>query len=183
MPISAREVKEMRKVNIGVFTVIIVLLFYLSTVSNVAATEWVNHIDMKSTVSATDPGYTLEFIVNVPPVSGRWTLSGIGTDEDVVIKSKCYWENNLDPADISPWSGPSGYHYFRIHACYYTHYYSPGIEKWTYAGQSGSDWDEVTVPDCNPYTSIFVEYIIVVENLYSETGDDDEYAGYIDLLP
>lgn len=172
----------MRKVTIGVSTIIIVILVFLSTALNVAAARHdVNYIDLESTVGPDNPGWTIDIIVNTQPVSGRWTIRGVSSGDTVRIEVKCIYENNYDPAEFG--TGYSGYHWYSVDTLYDSDHTWTNWSIETYAGQSGYHWIYHDVTGVDPGTSIYVSWDIYVENYIAETSGEDDYDGYIDLTP
>jgi hypothetical protein len=175
-------VKKVRKITIGIFTILTVFLVYLSTASNVAANPHErNYIDLKSWVDPNPPGWAVNITINVPPVNYRWNIRNVGSGDLVNLSVKCFYENNFDPAKIG--LGHSGYHWYSIDTLYKGVHTMDNWSIETYAGQSGYYWLYHEVDNVDPFTTINVGWDVYVENYINDTDGEDDYDGFIDLTP
>ena len=167
---------NVRRISIGIFAAITAILFILSSGGSVTAAETTTY-SLYSMVKPVD-NYAIVDIELIGPK----TLD-ISSDEDVTIKAHYEYENLYVPEIIWPYAGPTGEHYFYLEAQYKSQQKNDSLGPfYTYCGESGSDYLEVTLDDCDPGNSIYVYVYVSAENLYHPWFAEDEDDVLIELI-
>ena len=104
----------MRKISIGIFAVLTVILFFLSTsISVTAATHQEKLIELESKVWSENP--YAQVTMSPQDVwsysNWNWTLD-INNGDNVYIDTKCIWANG------NPWAPDSGKHFYLADGTY-----------------------------------------------------------------
>jgi hypothetical protein len=163
-----------------IFTVITVILFFLSFTPNVAATKSYNPIDMDSTVGDYSP-WAFATVIEVIP---EWTW-GIDIDdngEDVLIRTRCWaiWEY---PTGLYPYQTLNGHHEFEMWVYYPDDTTLYDYDSWEWDTDSSDDtmdsWLECTVYDAMPEDNIYVKWRVDTFHVESEYPTADTEDGYI----
>jgi hypothetical protein len=181
MPIEEKEVINMRKITLGIFSILTIILFYFSTLPTVTATTHEFHpVDLYSTVGIASPWAFVEIDIVIP--EQQWSID-ISNGDTVKVITDYYWTHG--PITVFyPWETCTGYHEFWFKLYYPEEELIDSkyiLKTTTKTADSGSDSWDITTPVATENSYIFVEWKVKCTHVESRNYDELEEEGYIYL--
>lgn len=175
---------NVRKMLMGVFTVLTVVLFFLSTspIATAATTHSITPMRLDSWVGGEYPWAHYEFVYLIPVVD--WEVD-INRGDHVKISTPYLWYQDW-LMTFYPYMTLEGTHEFWFKVWYNSILVDSEEDSQDTSGPPppppGRDTFEITVYECDEYTEIYVWWRI--KTTHEETGYSVDYTrdGYIDLI-
>ncbi|UCE35939.1 MAG: hypothetical protein JSW00_10255 [Thermoplasmata archaeon] len=170
---TEREVKKVRKTSIVIFSVLTVIIFFLSTGTSVTATEEIRPVDLKGTISTKYPYAYAECLILFE--GDDWEVQIDENPEHVLIKCTLYLVWDDDHTVLYPYWHLSGTVEYWFNMSYNEQIdQRHNIEPLSSSNPSRSIPIDILVEDCTPDTTIYVEWAIITTHDQSGKSAGDE---------